>query len=78
MLSQGRRASVHLALAESVVLREQNLTEFKTLIEAALAVDPDREPSLRLVNTITRQRAAWLRARLPDLFFDYDNEESLS
>jgi hypothetical protein len=77
-LSQGTRASVHLALAESVVLREQNLVEFKTLIEAALAVDPDREPSLRLVNTIARQRAEWLRARLPDLFFDYDKEESLS
>ncbi len=77
-LSKGTRASVHLALAESVVLREQNLTEFRALIEAALAVDPDREPSLRLVNTIARQRAEWLRARLPDLFFDYDNEESLS
>jgi hypothetical protein len=77
-LSQGMRASVHLALAESVVLREQNLAEFKALIDAALAVDPDREPSLRLVNTIARQRAEWLRARLPDLFFDYDNEESLS
>jgi TRAP transporter T-component len=77
-LSQGKRASVHLALAESVVLREQNLAEFKDLIAAALAVDPDREPSLRLVNTIARQRAEWLRARLPDLFFDYESEEPLS
>lgn len=77
-LSRGKRASVHLALAESVVLREQNLAEFKDLIEAALAVDPDREPGLRLVNTIAHQRARWLRARLPDLFFDYEIEEPLS
>jgi predicted anti-sigma-YlaC factor YlaD len=77
-LSRGKRASVHLALAESVVLGEQNLAEFKRLLATALAVDPDREPSLRLVNTIAHQRAEWLRARLPDLFFDYETEEPLS
>jgi len=77
-LSDGKRASVHLALAESVVLREQDLSEFQALIDAALAVDPESQPSLRLVNTIARQRAAWLRTRLPDLFFDYEPEEPLS
>lgn len=77
-LSRGKRASVYLALAESVVLREQNLAEFESLIEAALAVDPESEPSLRLVNTIAHQRAEWLRAHLPDLFFAYETEEPLS
>ncbi len=77
-LSRGKRASVYLALAESVVLREQNLAEFESLIAAALAVDPKGEPSLRLVNTIAHQRAEWLRAHLPDLFFAYETEEPLS
>jgi uncharacterized protein HemY len=77
-LSEGKRASVYLALAESVVLREQDLDEFEALIDAALAVDPESNPSLRLVNTIARQRAEWLRARLPDLFFDYQPKEPLS
>ncbi len=77
-LSHGRRASVYLALAESVVLREQNLADFERLIDAALAVDPESEPTLRLVNTIAHQRALWLRAHLPDLFFAYETGEPLS
>jgi predicted anti-sigma-YlaC factor YlaD len=77
-LSQGRRGSVHLALAEAVSLREQNLSEFRRLVEAALAVDPDREPQLRLVNTIAHRRALWLQSRLSELFVAYDAEGELS
>ena len=69
-ISGGQRASVHLALAEGVVIREQNLDEFRALIVAALAVDPDRVPSLRLVNTIARRRARWLETRIPELFVE--------
>ncbi len=77
-LSQGRRGSVHLALAEAVSLRQQNLPEFLKLVEAALAVDPDRDPQQRLVNTIAHRRALWLRARLPELFVAYEAEGELS
>lgn len=69
-LSQGKRASVHLALAETVVVHEQNLSEFRSLVTAALTVDPDEVPELRLVNTLARQRAMWLEIRVPDLFID--------
>jgi hypothetical protein len=72
-ISGGQRASVHLALAESVAIREQNVEEFRTLVAAALAVDPDRVPSLRLVNTIARRRAHWLEARIPELFVEEAN-----
>ncbi len=74
-ISRGLRASVHLALAEAVTVNEQNLTEFRSLIAAALAVDPDRTPELRLVNTIARRRARWLESRIPDLFVDADGGE---
>jgi predicted anti-sigma-YlaC factor YlaD len=69
-LSGGQRASVYLALAEAVTLREQNLAEFRSLLAAALAVDPDRVPALRLANTFARRRAHWLRLRIPDLFLE--------
>ncbi|HVM81490.1 MAG TPA: TRAP transporter TatT component family protein [Stellaceae bacterium] len=67
-LSKGERASVHLALAEAVSEREQNLQEFRSLLRLALAVDPDRVPDLRLVNTISIRRARWLEDRIPELF----------
>ena len=76
-ISGDLRASVHLALAEAVTVKEQNLAEFRSLIAAALAVDPDRTPELRLVNTIARRRAQWLESRIPDLFVDADGGEGL-
>jgi hypothetical protein len=57
-------------LAESVSVREQNAREFRSLMKAALAIDPNRDPELRLSNTIARTRAEWLLSRLPDLFLD--------
>jgi predicted anti-sigma-YlaC factor YlaD len=75
--SQGKRASVHLALAETVSVKEQNLVEFKELIAAALAVDPDEVPELRLANIIAQRRARWLQKRIPDLFLETEiTEES--
>jgi hypothetical protein len=67
-LSQGHRASVYLALAEAVSIHEQNAREFRELIYSALAVDPDRVPQLRLVNTLAIRRAQWLETRMSDLF----------
>jgi hypothetical protein len=66
---------VHLALAESVTIQEQNLAEFKALIAAALAVDPDKEPNLRLANIIAQRRALWLQERIPDLFLEAEETE---
>lgn len=74
--SEGRRASVHLALAESVAIREQNAREFRSLINAARAVDPERYPDLRLANTVARTRADWLLNHMSDIFFDPDDTEA--
>lgn len=73
--SKGGRASVHLALAESVSQQEQNLEEFKSLLAAALAVDPDKFPQFRLMNTVARTRARWLGTRLPALFVEAEEKE---
>ena len=74
-LSSGARASVHLALAEAVAIKQQDLAEFRDLIAAALAIDPDRKLEIRLVNTIAQQRARWLESRIPDLFVEASNGE---
>ena len=75
-ISGGQRASVHLALAEPVSVKEQNLVEFKALIAAALAIDPDNAPELRLANTIAQRRALWLQERIPDLFLEAEGTEA--
>lgn len=75
-LSEGRRSSVHLALAEAVAVREQNAREFRSLVNAALAIDPERYPELRLANTIARTRADWLLNHMSDVFFDPDDTEA--
>ncbi len=69
-LSEGKRASVHLALAEAVSIKEQNLAEFQHLIAAALAVDPNQVPDLRLANIMAHRRARWLEQRTPHLFLE--------
>jgi hypothetical protein len=74
-LSQGHRASVYLALAEAISIRDQNLPEFRKLLQAALAVDPDKVPALRLANTLAIRRANWLEQRIPELFVAADVTE---
>ena len=69
-LSGGVKASTFLALAESVCIREQALAEFRILLASAQAIDPERDLSIRLLNTIARRRAAWLEQRIPDLFIE--------
>lgn len=74
-ISGGRRASVHLALAEAVAVPEQDLGEFRALTAKTLAHDVDRYPRFRLVNVLARERAEWLRSRIPDLFLTTGAEE---
>jgi predicted anti-sigma-YlaC factor YlaD len=67
-LSGGARASLHLALAESIAVKNQDLAQFHDLLDLALAVDPDGVPELRLINNIAQQRARRLKSRESDLF----------
>ncbi len=76
-LSRGRRASVHVALAEAVSVPEQNLKEFKDLLAKVLAYDVNAFRPLRLSNVLAQSRARWLRARTTDLFLDASPVESV-
>jgi predicted anti-sigma-YlaC factor YlaD len=77
-ISGGRRASLHLALAEAVAVGEQDLAAFQRLVAAALAVDPEGDPDQRLVNVLAHRRARWLSSRVEDLFLEaaQDDEET--
>lgn len=74
-ISGGQRASVHLALAEAVAVREQNLSEFRALLAATLAVEPKKNVQLRLANTIARRRAAWLQSRIVQFFLEAESQK---
>jgi tetratricopeptide (TPR) repeat protein len=74
-LSGGRRAGTYVAFAENVAVQTQDRAEFERLLNAALAVDPDAEPSLRLQNLIVQRRARHLLTRVDDLFLDFESTD---
>lgn len=68
--SGGTLTSPYLSLATTVSVQEQNLEEYKMLLNKALAIDPDADPANRLVNTINQRKARWLLAHVEDFFLD--------
>src|ERR1017187_3080320 len=67
-LSKGTDASPLVALAEAVAIQKQDVKEFESLLNRALAVNPDANPDLRLLNTVMQRRARWLLSRQSELF----------
>jgi predicted anti-sigma-YlaC factor YlaD len=53
----GLSASPYVALAAGVAVPAQNRAEFQKLLDQALAVDVNKDPSNRLVNLIAQRRA---------------------
>ncbi len=67
-LSHGWQAGPLVSLAEAVSLQKQNLQEFDSLLQQALAIDPDAHPEYRLVNLVMQRRAKWLLSKRDELF----------
>jgi predicted anti-sigma-YlaC factor YlaD len=74
-LSGGQMAGPMVSLAESVSVQSQNQQEFKSLLERALAINPDTKPEWRLANLVMQRRARWLLARSDELFLAPAHEE---
>jgi predicted anti-sigma-YlaC factor YlaD len=55
-------------LAETVSVQKQDRAEFQSLLNRALAVDPDARPEWRLENILMQRRARWLLAQVDELF----------
>lgn len=67
-LSRGNEASPLIAYAEAVSVKKQNVKEFDSLLQRALAIDADAHPETRLVNLVMQRRARWLAAQRDKLF----------
>ena len=73
-LSNGRHAGLYIAYAEAVSIPRQNSAEFRTLLEQALAINPDDFREIRLKNLIAQERAEWLLERIDDLILDFQED----
>ena len=71
-LSRGQLAGPYVSLAETVSVQKQDRAEFQSLLNRALAVDPDARPEWRLENLLMQRRARWLLARVDELFVEWD------
>jgi predicted anti-sigma-YlaC factor YlaD len=67
-LSAGQDAAPFVALAEAVCVMKQDVREFESLLQRALAISPDARPDFRLMNLIMQRRARWLLSKKADLF----------
>jgi predicted anti-sigma-YlaC factor YlaD len=71
-LGGGQLAGPLVALAEAVSVKNQNVVEFKDLLNRTLAIDPNAKPEWRLVNSVLQRRARWLLSRTDELFLPGD------
>lgn len=69
-LSGGKLAAPYVALAEAVAIPKQDRKEFVSLLNSAIAVNPDDRPHWRLENRVMQQRARWLLERADKYFME--------
>jgi TRAP transporter T-component len=69
-IQRGLSPGPYVALATGVVKSKQDRAEFTRLIEQALAIDADNDPSHRLPILIAQKRARLLLERIDDLFLE--------
>ena len=54
----------------AVAVAQQDADEFRSLLEQALAIDPDADLPNRLLNLISQARARWLLQEIDEYFWD--------
>ena len=66
-LSGGLLAGPLVSYVEAVSIPQENRKEFESLLNRALAIDPNARTEFRLANLIMQRRARWLLSRIDDL-----------
>jgi predicted anti-sigma-YlaC factor YlaD len=74
-IAGGKKASPYVALATGVSIPEQNLSEFRELMQKALAIDVDEYPEYRLINTIKQREAQWYLDNIERFFIVTEESE---
>jgi predicted anti-sigma-YlaC factor YlaD len=67
-LQHGLSPGPYVALATGVVLAAQDRAEFEKLLQTALALDPEKDPSVRLVTLVQQRRARALLDHIDTMF----------
>jgi len=67
-LQQGLSPGPYVALAMGVAEPAQDRAEFESLLKQALAIDPEKDPSMRLVTLVQQRRAQALLDHVDALF----------
>lgn len=75
-LSGGLLAGPMVAFAEAVSVQKQDAAEFKSLLDRALAIDPDARPEWRLANRIMQRRARRLLSKMDELFLQPERNDT--
>jgi hypothetical protein len=69
-LTQGKFLMSRFMLAKGYAVQTQNRELFESTLDEILSSSPDLYPEQRLANELAKRRAAHLRARVDDLFFE--------
>ena len=69
-LSKGEKPGPYVTLAETVSVMKQDRKEFEDLLNRALAIDPEKNQSERLVTILMQRKARALLAKEDELFLD--------
>lgn len=67
-LQHGLSAGPYVALATGVAMPAQDRAEFESLLNQALAIDPEKDPSTRLVTLVQQRRARALLHHIDTMF----------
>jgi predicted anti-sigma-YlaC factor YlaD len=67
-LQQGLYPGPYVALATGVDVPAQNREEFEKLLQTALAIDPEKDPSVRLVTLVQQRRTRALLDHIDTMF----------
>jgi predicted anti-sigma-YlaC factor YlaD len=67
-LQHGQSPGPYVALATGVVLAAQDRAEFEKVLQTALAIDPEKDPSVRLVTLVQQRRARALLDHIDTMF----------
>ncbi len=73
--SEGKSTSSLISYASSILVDEQNLTEFRSVLNKVLKFKLESAPDNMLVNTLNLRKAKWLLNHVDDLFIETDLEE---
>jgi predicted anti-sigma-YlaC factor YlaD len=71
--TKGLSAGPYVSYAQAISIPAQDYDKFKELLDTALSIDPDRQPSNRLVNILAQRKAQYLLDNAVLFFINFDS-----